>query len=57
MDYDGRRLIGVRVPNDDAVFGRDWIFRVTVGGPGFVAVGWDGSPNSGGDAAVWVAED
>ncbi|MEE8407790.1 MAG: hypothetical protein V3S32_11660 [Acidimicrobiia bacterium] len=41
-----------RVPNDDAVFGSDWVFRVTFGGPGFVAVGWDGS-----NAAVWVSEE
>jgi hypothetical protein len=42
-----------RVVDDDAVFGRwpDWVFRVTVGGPGFVAVG-----NQDGDAAIWVWE-
>ena len=42
-----------RVVDDDAVFGRwpDWVSKVTVGGPGFVAVG-----NHDGDAAVWVWE-
>ena len=40
-----------RVPNDETVFGSDWVFRVTVGGPGLVAVGHDG-----GDAAAWVWE-
>jgi len=41
---------GAGSPTMTQVFGRDWIFRVTVGGRGLVAVGRDG-----GDAAVWVA--
>ncbi len=39
-----------RDADDDTVFGSDWVFRVTVGGPGFVAVGG----YSDTDAAVWV---
>ena len=54
-----------RVPHDDVVFGGEVgpIFggaqmnSVTVGGPGFVAVGSDGSPDGGGDAAVWTSVD
>ena len=41
-----------RVPDDEAVFGLNWVFKVTVGGPGFVAIGWSGS-----NAAVWVTEE
>jgi hypothetical protein len=43
-----------RVPHDETIFGGhpDWIYDVTVGGPGLVAVG-----NLGGDAAVWVSEE
>jgi hypothetical protein len=40
-----------RVPHDEMAFG-GWVFRVTVGGPGLVAVGRVGSLE-GGDAAVW----
>jgi hypothetical protein len=47
-----------RVPNDEGAFGsahddaRPWMKSVTVGGPGLVAVGLDGS-----DAAVWTSVD
>jgi hypothetical protein len=52
-----------RIPHDESVFGGAHSPRmssVTVGGPGLVAVGWDGSGDRGsdndfGDAAVWVA--
>jgi hypothetical protein len=54
-----------RVPHDDAVFGGEvgpifggaQMHSVTVGGPGLVAVGSDGSPDGGGDAAVWTSVD
>ena len=44
-----------RLPHDEAVFGgegSEWMFDVTVGGPGLVAVGSDGS-----DAVVWTSVD
>ncbi|MGI9648141.1 MAG: hypothetical protein ACR2OI_06445, partial [Acidimicrobiia bacterium] len=44
-----------RVPQDEAVFGGERtqvMWGVTVGGPGLVAVGWDGP-----DAAVWISLD
>jgi len=52
-----------RVPHDESVFGgadSPRMSSVTVGGPGLVAVGWDGSGDGGfdndfGDAAVWIA--
>ncbi len=46
-------LIWSRVPHDDAVFGTAglWMYGVTVGGPGLVAVGNDGE----GGAAVWTS--
>jgi hypothetical protein len=55
-----------RVPHDEAVFGgvgRQGILDVTVGGPGLVAVGFDGGPNDLAtgtgpeDAAVWTSVD
>lgn len=54
-----------RVPHDDVVlggevgliFGGTQMNSVTVGGPGLVAVGSEGSPDGGGDAAVWVSVD
>jgi hypothetical protein len=48
-----------RVPHDEAVFGgvdEQSMFSVTVGGPGLVAVGWDGSDEDF-DAAVWTSVD
>jgi hypothetical protein len=52
----------LRVPHDEAVFGGDddqAIHSVTVGGPGFVAVGDTGVRASSGDrdAAVWTSPD
>ena len=52
-----------RIPHDESVFGgadSPRMSSVIVGGPGLVAVGWDGSGDGGfdndfGDAAVWVA--
>jgi hypothetical protein len=47
-----------RVPHDAAVFGGEglqWMESVTVGGPGLVAVGWEGGDNQ--DAAVWTSPD
>ena len=52
-----------RIPHDESVFGgadSPRMSSVTVGGPGLVAVGWDGSGDGGfdndfGDAAVWIA--
>ncbi len=56
-----------RVPHDEAVFGGEvgsicggaGMSSVTVGGPGLVAVGSDGSPDcdGGSDAAVWTSVD
>jgi hypothetical protein len=51
-----------RVPHDEAVFGGDGaqqMFSVTAGGPGLVAVGFDGTldNNEEGDAAVWTSPD
>jgi hypothetical protein len=54
-----------RNPHDDAVFGGEvglvfggaGMSSVTVGGPGLVAVGSDGSPDGGGVAAVWTSVD
>lgn len=51
-----------KVPYDpeDPVFGAGarWIYGVTVGGPGLVAVGMaDGPDGEGGDAAVWTSVD
>ena len=48
-----------RVPHDEAVFGgedRQEMRGVTAGGPGLVAVGWDG-PGGDFDAAVWTSVD
>ena len=49
-----------RVPHDETVFGGATMWDVTVGGPGLVAVGWDGdilddSPDV--DAAIWTSVD
>ena len=50
-----------RVPNDETVFGGDGeqqMLSVTAGGPGLVAVGFDGGlDNRGSDAAVWTSVD
>ena len=50
-----------RVPHDEAIFGGDGeqqMFSVTVGGPGFVAVGSDATLNNEeGNAAVWTSPD
>jgi hypothetical protein len=54
-----------RVPHDETVFGggaEQSMFSVTVGGPGLVAVGWDGTHSEDriedeGDAAVWTSVD
>ncbi len=50
-----------RVPHNEAIFGGDGeqqMFSVTVGGPGFVAVGSDATLNNEeGDAAVWTSPD
>ena len=46
-----------RVPHDEAVFGGEseqWMWSVTAGGPGLVAVGHDGTGGDQ-DGAVWVA--
>jgi hypothetical protein len=46
-----------RIANTDEVFGDfddQGMYAVTAGGPGFVAVGWDGS-NGDLDAAVWTS--
>jgi hypothetical protein len=54
-------LTWARVPHDEAVFGGDGdqqMFSVTVGGPGLVAVGFDGPFGaSRGNAAVWTSPD
>ena len=52
-------LTWVRVPHDEEVFGGPGLQRMlglTVGGPGLVAVGRDGSDEQG-DAAVWTSVD
>ncbi len=47
-----------RVPHNEAVFGGATIQSVTSGGPGLVAVGWDGHPNGGrSNAVVWTSVD
>jgi hypothetical protein len=55
-----------QVPHDDAVFGGpddQWMSDVTTGGPGLVAVGFDGchacgeEPYDESDAAVWTSGD
>jgi hypothetical protein len=52
-----------RVPDDETVFGgadNQVMNSVTVGGPGLVAVGWDGEEDwfsARGDAAVWISVD
>jgi hypothetical protein len=50
-----------RVPHTEAVFGGDGeqqMFGVTAGGPGLVAVGFDGTlGNEAGNAAVWTSPD
>ncbi len=50
-----------RLPNEIAVFGGDGeqqMLSVTAGGPGLVAVGFDGGlDNQGSDAAVWTSVD
>ena len=48
-----------RVPHDEGVFGGEGnqeMLSVTVGGPGLVAVGWDGSDTRQ-DAAAWTSSD
>lgn len=50
-----------RVPHDESVLGgpdTQWMTSVTVGGPGFVAVGWEGQePLLRGPAVVWTSVD
>ena len=47
-----------RVSHDDAVFGGADMRSVTVGGPGLVAVGWDGHPHGEeSNAVVWTSPD
>ena len=49
-----------RVPHDEAVFGGpagQWMASVTVGGPGFVAVGLEGPEDGPVDAVVWTSVD
>jgi hypothetical protein len=47
-----------RVPYNEAVFGGATMQSVTAGGPGLVAVGWDGHPHGGiGNAVVWTSVD
>jgi hypothetical protein len=48
-----------RVPHDEAIFGGDgnqYVYGVSAGGPGLVAVGRDASPDDS-DAAVWTSPD
>jgi hypothetical protein len=49
-----------RVPHDETVFdpsrGEDPMLDITVGGPAFVAVGWN-SNGEHSDALVWISED
>ncbi len=45
-----------RIPHDEAVFGEAEMSSVTVGGPGLVAVGTEGPPDTGG-GAVWTSTD
>jgi hypothetical protein len=52
-------LTWTRVPHDEAIFGGDdWqvMASVVAGGPGLVAVGYDG-PYDDADAAVWTSPD
>jgi hypothetical protein len=47
-----------RVPHDEAVFGGAAMTSVTAGGPGLVAVGWDGHPHGEeSNAVVWTSVD
>ena len=47
-----------RIEHDEDVFGAARMTSVTAGGPGFVAVGWDGHPHGGeGNAVVWTSVD
>ncbi len=47
-----------RVSHDETVFGQAAMYDVTTGGPGFVAVGFDGPPQTvDGTAAVWTSPD
>ena len=47
-----------RVPYDEATFGGADMRSVTAGGPGLVAVGWDGHPHGGeSNAVVWTSPD
>jgi hypothetical protein len=47
-----------RVPYNEAVFRGATMQSVTVGGPGLVAVGWDGHPHGGtSNAVVWTSVD
>lgn len=52
-----------QAPHDDSAFGGDGeqsMWDVTLGGPGLVAVGWDGTDTGDtgvGDAAVWTSKD
>ena len=51
-----------RVPHNETVLGGPGLqamYDVTVGGPGFVAVGWDNPLEEGSDAsaAVWTSVD
>jgi hypothetical protein len=53
-------LVWSRVPHDEAVFGgseSQSMTSVTTGGPGLVAVGWDGGSLVRGSAAVWTSTD
>ncbi len=72
VGWDGSAMVGdaavwvsadgitwARVPHDEAVFageGDQIMWSITTGGPGLVAVGWDGSGGDQ-DAAAWTAED
>ena len=64
-DYDGAAvwtspdgITWSRVPYNEAVFGGATIQSVTAGGPGLVAVGWDGHPHGGiSNAVVWTSVD
>jgi hypothetical protein len=47
-----------RVPHDEAIFGGAAMTSVTAGGPGVVAVGWDGHPHGEeSNAVVWTSVD
>jgi hypothetical protein len=47
-----------RVPHDEAILGGADMVSVTAGGPGLVAVGWDGHPQGEeSNAVVWTSPD